>query len=137
MKGHIMTKAVVRSFLVCFLFSCLLFAVFSEDAFASTGTHAPEIQTSKGKMENSNKNCIHQFVHLRGFQAPTITCLDVQGSIHPNIGTSSCSQALVQLTRLSDGDSVCIAGDGFLNLNTIYLQCTPTHYWTCGTPWAG
>lgn len=132
-------RIVVRSFSLCLL-AMLMLSGFSGNTFASTGMHTgPENSVSK----NSNRpagGCLHQLVHLNGYFTPTITCLDqkTQNGVAPDIGTVSCGQALVELiSTYYHNDTVCFSGDGFINLNAIYMPCAWPSLDTCGTPWFG
>lgn len=130
-------KLVIRSFSLCLL-TVLILSGFSGNAFASTHTEPGNLVS---KNSNSPANgCLHQLAHLNGYQTPTITCLDQQtrNGGGPDIGTVNCSQALVELisTEYYD-DTVCFSGDGFVNLNTIYMPCALPSIITCGSPWFG
>jgi hypothetical protein len=134
-------KVFVRTLLACALL-LILMGSFSGISFAHMRSENLTFKNTSNNIERTNRKvCPHQMVQLHGSLLPTITCLSQQTTqeISPNIGAVGCNQAQVELiaSDVDNYDTVCIEGDGFINLNSLLMPCTPSSYWTCGTPWDG
>ena len=123
--------------LLSFLLSCFSLSMLPQYVLAAS-SQKPIV--SVNQEFQTGKNCFHQFVHVNGTQPPRVSCLDSKEKskgMHLAIGTVDCSQGQVLLTSTALAESVCIAGNGFLNLSSIYMACDVFHLLSCGNPWSG
>lgn len=128
-----MRNASARCFWLMLTVAVMVVAILPDGtAFANAKTGASLASGAKGH----KVYCLHQVVHLKGSNPPSITCFDNKAvnmvNHKPDIGTVGCNGANVTLwwDASFNGPTICFSGDGFANLTNYappWYEYAPCH----------